>query len=444
MMWGSVQIPPCVGKEVSAHCGMAVQSGTSAAIYTGNNSTVAVYPVPFPYLLASDIYVAVQQGEGEVSILAQGVDYTLTPTVDSSDNITGGEVLTTVEYDNTWTLTIFRQVSLTQLTELPEAGPISSRSLEKAYDKATMALQQIHRRVLALEGIDDGGSVVVIPEGSTGETLQDVQTFADATARGNALPKRVGQLGVQLDNGTLWRSNGSGSGAWARAVTLAQVQASTPARVFGRKTAGSGDGQELSLSEVLDFIGSAAQGDILYRGAGSWARLGAGTAGQVLRTGGAGGIPAWTDGKVVNVWRASSNSTFSTTTTIPADNTIPQSTEGVEVINLSITPGSTSNFLIVMFSAFVANSGIDGIGAALFRDSGANAIFAKGITIPTANHQGTMDFHCSLPVPSTSSQTYKVRIGPFGASTAHINRGSGGLVYGGVGQITMTIFEVLL
>ncbi|WP_051945679.1 tail fiber protein [Verrucomicrobium sp. BvORR106] len=204
---------------------MAVQSGTSAAIYTGNSSTVTPYPVPFPYLLASDIYVAVQQGENAPVILAQGADYTLTPTKDSGGNIVGGQVVTKVAYNNTRTLTIFRQVALTQLTELPEAGPISSRTLEKAYDKATMALQQIHRRVLALEGIDDGGSVIVIPEGSTGDVLQDVQTFADATTRGNAIPKRVGQLGVQIDNGSLWRSIGTSAGSWARQTAEAVEQA---------------------------------------------------------------------------------------------------------------------------------------------------------------------------------------------------------------------------
>ena len=65
------------------------------------------------------------------------------------------------------------------------------------------------------------------------------------------------------------------------------------AKVVGRKTAGAGAAEECSLSEVLDFIGSAAQGDILYRAASSWARLPAGTAGQVLQTAGAGANPAW-------------------------------------------------------------------------------------------------------------------------------------------------------
>lgn len=77
-------------------------------------------------------------------------------------------------------------------------------------------------------------------------------------------------------------------------VTYAKMQnVSATSRVIGRKTAGAGDLEELTLSEVLDFIGSAAQGDILYRGAASWARLGAGTSGQFLQTQGAGANPQW-------------------------------------------------------------------------------------------------------------------------------------------------------
>lgn len=90
----------------------------------------------------------------------------------------------------------------------------------------------------------------------------------------------------------------SGSGAtWTiddDAVTYAKMQnVSATSRVLGRKAAGAGNIEELTLSELLDFIGSAAQGDILYRGASAWARLGAGTNGQYLKTQGASANPAW-------------------------------------------------------------------------------------------------------------------------------------------------------
>lgn len=77
-------------------------------------------------------------------------------------------------------------------------------------------------------------------------------------------------------------------------VTYAKIQnVSVTSRVIARKTAGAGSMEECTLSDVLDFIGSPAQGDILYRGSSTWARLAAGTSGQYLKTQGAGANPLW-------------------------------------------------------------------------------------------------------------------------------------------------------
>lgn len=92
---------------------------------------------------------------------------------------------------------------------------------------------------------------------------------------------------------------GPGSGSQAATipndtVTYAKMQnVSATARALGRKTSGAGDIEELTLSELLDFIGSAAQGDILYRGSSGWARLAAGSAGKVLTTHSTGANPTW-------------------------------------------------------------------------------------------------------------------------------------------------------
>lgn len=86
------------------------------------------------------------------------------------------------------------------------------------------------------------------------------------------------------------------------AVTYAKMQnISATSRILGRRTAGAGDTEECTLSQVLDFIGSAAQGDILYRDAAGWARLGAGTSGQFLKTQGAGANPIWDTTSASNV-----------------------------------------------------------------------------------------------------------------------------------------------
>lgn len=77
-------------------------------------------------------------------------------------------------------------------------------------------------------------------------------------------------------------------------ITFAMMQNIATDRILGRDTAGSGNIEELTLSQVLDFIGSAAQGDILYRGSSDWARLGIGSTGNVLTV--ASGLPAWGTG----------------------------------------------------------------------------------------------------------------------------------------------------
>lgn len=50
---------------------------------------------------------------------------------------------------------------------------------------------------------------------------------------------------------------------------------------------------DTSTSALLDALGSAAQGDVLYRGASSWALLAPGTSGQFLQTQGAAANPQW-------------------------------------------------------------------------------------------------------------------------------------------------------
>lgn len=85
------------------------------------------------------------------------------------------------------------------------------------------------------------------------------------------------------------------TGVWTGTdILYANLQdVSATSRILGRKTAGSGVIEEITFSDALDFVGSAAQGDILYRNATVWTRLGAGTSGHFLKTQGAGANPLW-------------------------------------------------------------------------------------------------------------------------------------------------------
>ncbi len=77
------------------------------------------------------------------------------------------------------------------------------------------------------------------------------------------------------------------------AVTYAKMQdVSATARAIGRNTAGSGDPEEITGTQILDWIGSV-QGSILYRNGTVWTALPPNTAGYVLTDGGAGANPSW-------------------------------------------------------------------------------------------------------------------------------------------------------
>jgi hypothetical protein len=78
------------------------------------------------------------------------------------------------------------------------------------------------------------------------------------------------------------------------AVSYAEMQdISATQTIIGRNTAGAGDPEEVTASQVLDWI-SSTQGAILYRGASGWVALAVGTDGQVLTTHGASANPTWT------------------------------------------------------------------------------------------------------------------------------------------------------
>lgn len=74
-------------------------------------------------------------------------------------------------------------------------------------------------------------------------------------------------------------------------VTYAKIQNVTNNRVLGNSSGGAAAPSEQTLSQVLDMVGSAADGDILYRSGGAWTRRAKGTDGQYLLL--ASGVPTW-------------------------------------------------------------------------------------------------------------------------------------------------------
>lgn len=138
-------------------------------------------------------------------------------------------------------------------------------------------------------------------------------------------------------------------------ITYPKIQdVSATARALGRNTAGAGDVEEVTLTQILDWVGSAAQGDILYRGAASWSRLAAGTSGYVLTSQGAGADPVWAAaaggaGAMTFVGEATVTGAAATTLTLSG---LDLATDGSYYVEMALSnaTGSTST-LSLFFNA---------------------------------------------------------------------------------------------
>jgi hypothetical protein len=148
-------------------------------------------------------------------------------------------------------------------------------------------------------------------------------------------------------------------------------------------------------------------------------------------------------GNVLQVVEANYSSTTSTTSQIPVDSTIPQNTEGTELLTLAITPTATSNKLLIQVNVpYIVASANTMVTLALFQDSTVNALSTVTQTMATGNYSYSSALTHYMSAGTTSSTTFKLRYGPGAADTAYINRFVGGGTMGGVSFVRITIWEI--
>jgi hypothetical protein len=133
-----------------------------------------------------------------------------------------------------------------------------------------------------------------------------------------------------------------------------------------------------------------------------------------------------------------------TTNLIPADDTIPQSSEGAQFLSVPITPQSGSSFLKidVIVGAWSANSVVMACGA-IFRDATANAIAAALSIIAQTGTSNQFQMSCIVAAGSTATTTFKFRMGlASGSATLNFNGYPGPVRYfGGVCSSGITVTE---
>jgi hypothetical protein len=147
-------------------------------------------------------------------------------------------------------------------------------------------------------------------------------------------------------------------------------------------------------------------------------------------------------GAVLQTVRITDGAVATGTTLIPADDTIPQNTEGDQYLSQAITPLSASNLLNISAQLNAATSVSTYTTVALFQDSAAPAIACSlsgaAVAVPVNMPLGHL-----MVAGTISSTTMKIRAGVSAAATLTVNGFASARKFGGIFYSWLDIEEVM-
>lgn len=149
-------------------------------------------------------------------------------------------------------------------------------------------------------------------------------------------------------------------------------------------------------------------------------------------------------GAVIQQVRTSTTAVATGTTVMPMDDTIPQNTEGDQYLSLAITPTNSSSILVIECDIYGGTSAAGGayMTTALFQDTTANALAAWCSDTPSgASFLVNMGGTYHMTAGTTSSTTFKIRVGAQNAGTTTINGFASARKLGGVFFSSLRITE---
>ncbi|WP_153811289.1 hypothetical protein [Terrimicrobium sacchariphilum] len=442
---------------------MSVQSETNRVQYWGNGTTTTAYPVPFYFFEIGDLRVVVTDAEGADIKLAEGSDYS----VSGAGNESGGAIWTVAAVPPTSRVTIYREVQAVQSTVYEENGEFPAKTHERALDRQTMLSQQNARALgQALKVRESDGeksplttvtnSVIGFggdaqPRTFTPEQLavwlnltqqffgEGTKTWLMNSDRTSVVPEFLGQVGVQLEDFTIWVATGTSAGAWvAPKAGIPDNSILTTMLANGVLSADSAGRAKMSDSFLtLAKIGSG----IFTADAAGRGKFGSGFVDSSLCASGLWNAIAPV-GAIIQTVGASSNAETTLSAQIPFGNAKPQISDGTQVISVSITPILSSSKIRVQYNGPYSASSATGACFAIFR-SGVNDCLVSSYCSFGSGDYGVNVNLDMIDVPGGGVKTYSIRVGPVVSSVIYLNRlHTYGSKFGGSLAQVLTVQEI--
>lgn len=421
---------------------MTVTNTTNTVEEAGNGSKTA-FTFDFKAQVAADLKVFKVDTTTLVATLQTiTTDYTV-----ALNTTTEGGTVTYITAPTTGENSfIKREMTLDQQTDVPTEGNIPEDSLNDEYDKSRMIDIQLNEALNRSIKFAETSSLtdITFPESTSadaraGKTVLWNSAGTDLTL---ATPTSVSLIAATGDM-EIGDSSGNPS-VLSIGSTNAVLHVSGGTAVWATTLAG--------LTLTTPTIGSFANATHDHTNAAGGGTV-EGTA--IASTGETGGTKFLReDGDNTCSWQALSgtlqivnvtDSAFATGTTVMVnDDTIPQNTEGDEVMTLAITPQSATSKLKIDVTYFGASNSAGGVGmaVALFQDSTADALASIMQQTSGANETVAISFTHFMTSGTTSATTFKVRGGGL-AGTHTFNGAAAARIFGGVASSSITITEIL-
>lgn len=306
------------------------------------------------------------------------------------------------------------QASAAVITAAEAAAAAAQGYRDQAAGYAALALNNWNKKEFTGDGVTTAFDLLINPGSvnnvfatvgaipQNGFTLAGtVVTFSEAPPTGSEV---VLKFGGSIVVGTPADGSISTAKIADKAVTLAKLLDIATLSLLGRKTAATGVPEVISATDLRDSF--LPNGTIIDRGFASYA---------------------------ANV---------ALTVAMPTDDTMPQITEGTEILKVTITPKKTTSRLRARALVIGSVNAADNWAAALFSAGAANALHAKYAPPLSANYVTTIPLEWEWVPGVTTAIDVTVRAGSNPSRSLYLNGSSTGRIFGGAAHCTLVVEEI--